>query len=53
MKFNFFTIYLKGEQKDTKTTTTSAQAPFVQQKQVDKIVAKHKDSFYTQTSEVA
>jgi hypothetical protein len=52
-KFSFFTICSKGEQKDTATTTTSAQAPSIQQKQVDKIAAKCKDSFYTQTSHVA
>jgi hypothetical protein len=46
-KFSFFTICSKGEQKDTATTTASAQAPSIQQKQVDKIVAKCKDSFYT------
>jgi hypothetical protein len=46
-KFIFFTIYSKGEQKDTSTTTTSPQAPSIQQKQIDKIVEKCKDSFYT------
>jgi hypothetical protein len=46
-KFSFFTICSKGEQKDTATTTTSTQAPSIQQKQVDKIVQKCKDSFYT------
>jgi hypothetical protein len=46
-KFSFFTICSKGEQKDTATTTASAQAPSIQQKQVDKIVAKCKDSFCT------
>jgi hypothetical protein len=52
-KFSFFTIYSKGEQKDTATTTASAQAPSIQQKQVDKVVEKHKDSFYTQSSKIA
>jgi hypothetical protein len=46
-KFSFFTIYSKGEQKDVATTTASAQAPSIQQKQVDKIAAKCKDSFCT------
>jgi hypothetical protein len=52
-KFSFFTICSKGEQKDTATTTASAQAPSIQQKQVDKIAAKCKDSFCTQASHVA
>jgi hypothetical protein len=52
-KFSFFTICSKGEQKDTATTTTSAQAPSIQQKQVDKIATKHKYSFCTQSSHVA
>jgi hypothetical protein len=52
-KFNFFTICSKGEQKDTATTTASAQAPSIQQKQVDKIATKCKDSFCTQASHVA
>jgi hypothetical protein len=52
-KFSFFTICSKGEQKNTATTAASVQAPFVQQKQVDKIEAKHKDSFCTQSSHVA
>jgi hypothetical protein len=46
-KFNFFTICSKGEQKDTTTTTALAQEPSIQQKQVDKIVEKCKDSFST------
>jgi hypothetical protein len=46
-KFSFFTICSKGEQKDTATTTASDQAPFIQQKLVDKIAAKHKNSFCT------
>jgi hypothetical protein len=29
-KFSFFTICSKGEQKDTTTTTASAQAPSIQ-----------------------
>jgi hypothetical protein len=52
-KFSFFTICSKGEQKDTATTTTSAQAPSIQQKQVDKNATNHKYSFCTQTSHVA
>jgi hypothetical protein len=39
-KFSFFAIYSKGEQKETATTTTSAQASFIQQKQVEKIATK-------------
>jgi hypothetical protein len=52
-KFSFFTIYSKGEQKDIGTTTTSPQAPSIQQKQVDKVATKHKDSFCTPSSHVA
>jgi hypothetical protein len=52
-KFIFSTICSKGEQKDTATTTASAQAPSIQQKQVDKVAAKHKDSFCTQSSKIA
>jgi hypothetical protein len=52
-KFIFFTIYSKGEQKDTATTTASTQAPSIQQKQVDKIVEKCKDSFCTKESHVS
>jgi hypothetical protein len=52
-KFIFSTICSKGEQKDTATTTASAQAPSIHQKQVDKVAAKHKDSFCTQSSHVA
>jgi hypothetical protein len=52
-KFSFFTIYSKGEQKDTATTTASAQAPSIQQKQVNKIVAKCKYSFYTREYHVS
>jgi hypothetical protein len=52
-KFPFFTIYSKGEQKDTANTTASAQAPSIQQKQVDKIEAKCKYSFCTWASHVA
>jgi hypothetical protein len=52
-KFIFFTICSKGEQNDTATTTALAQAPSIQQKQVDKVVEKHKDSFYTQSSKIA
>jgi hypothetical protein len=52
-KFSFFTICSKGEQKDTATTTASPQAPSIQQKQVDKVAAKHKYSFCTPSSHVA
>jgi hypothetical protein len=52
-KFSFFTICSKGEQKDTATTTASPPAPSIQQKQVDKVAAKHKDSFCTPSSHVA
>jgi hypothetical protein len=52
-KFIFFTICSKGEQKNTATTAASVQAPSIQQKQVDKIEEKHKDSFCTQSSHVA
>jgi hypothetical protein len=52
-KFIFSTICSKREQKDTATTTASAQAPSIHQKRVDKVAAKHKDSFCTQSSHVA
>jgi hypothetical protein len=52
-KFSFFTICSKGEQKDTATTTASPQAPSIQQKQVDKVATKRKDSFCTPSSHVA
>jgi hypothetical protein len=39
-KFSFFTICSKGEHKDTATTTASPQAPFIQQKQVEKVAEK-------------
>jgi hypothetical protein len=39
-KFIFFTICSNGEQKETATATTSAQAPFIQHKQVNKVAAK-------------
>jgi hypothetical protein len=52
-KFSFFTICSKGEQKDTATTTASPPAPSIQQKQVDKVAAKRKDSFYIPSSHVA
>jgi hypothetical protein len=52
-KFSFFTTCSKGEQKDIATTTASAQAPSIQQKQVDKVAIKRKDSFCTQSSHVA
>ena len=46
-KFSFFTIYSKGEQKDTATTAASPQTPSIQQKKVDKIAKNPKDYFYT------
>jgi hypothetical protein len=52
-KFIFSTICSKGEQKDTAATTASAKAPSIQQKQVDKLAAKHEDSFCTQSSKIA
>jgi hypothetical protein len=52
-KFIFSTICSKGEQKDTAATTSSTKAPSIQQKQVDKVAAKHKDSFCTQSSKIA
>jgi hypothetical protein len=52
-KFILFTLCSKGERKDTATTTASTQAPSIQQKQVDKIAEKRKDSFCTQSSHVA
>jgi len=52
-KFSFFTICSKGEQKDTATTTTSPQAPSIQQKQVNKAAKKHKYSFCTPSSHVS
>ena len=52
-KFIFSTICSKGEQTDIATTTASTQAPSIHQKQVDKVAAKHKDSFCTQASKIA
>jgi hypothetical protein len=52
-KFNFFTICLKGEHKDIATTIVSDQAPSIEQKQVDKIATKQKNSFCTQESHLA
>jgi hypothetical protein len=52
-KFIFSTICSKSEQKDTAATTASAKAPSIQQKQVDKVAAKHEDSFCTQSSKIA
>jgi hypothetical protein len=52
-KFSFFTICSKGEQKDTATTTTSPPTPSIQQKQVDKVAEKHKDSFCPPSFHVA
>jgi hypothetical protein len=49
-KFSFFTICSKGVQKDT---TASPQAPSIQQKQVEKVATKRKDSFCTPSSHVA
>jgi hypothetical protein len=51
-KFSFFTICSKGELKDIATTTTLAQTPSFQQKQVNKIATKHKNSFCTKISHV-
>jgi hypothetical protein len=45
--FSVFTISSKGEQKDTSTTSTLPPTPSIQQKQVDKVAAKRKDSFCT------
>src|ERR1700678_3512633 len=52
-KFIFSTICSKDEQKDTASTTASAKAPSIQQKQVDKVAAKHEDSLCTQPSKIA
>jgi hypothetical protein len=52
-KFIFSTICSNGEQKDTATTTASTKAPSIQQKQVDKVAAKHEDSFCTHSSKIA
>jgi hypothetical protein len=52
-KFSFFIVCSKGEQKNTATITASPQAPSIQQKQVDKVVEKCKDSFCTLSSHVA
>jgi hypothetical protein len=52
-KFSFFTICSKGEQKDIATTIVSPLAPSIQQKQVEKVATKHKDSFCTPSSHVA
>jgi hypothetical protein len=52
-KFSFFTICSEEEQKDTATTTTSPQAPSIQQKKVNKATKKHKDSFCTPSSHVS
>jgi hypothetical protein len=52
-KFIFFIICSKCEQKDTATTTTSTQEPYIQQKKVEKNEKNCKDSFYTQPSHVA
>jgi hypothetical protein len=52
-KFIFSTICSKGEQKDIAATTASAKAPSTQQKQVDKVAAKHEDSLCTQSSKIA
>jgi hypothetical protein len=49
-KFSFFTIYSKHEQKDTATTTVSEQEPSIQQNKLDKIAAKKKNFFFTQSS---
>jgi hypothetical protein len=47
IKFSFFTICSKGEQKDTATTSALPPTPFIQHKRVDKIAEKRKDSFCT------
>jgi hypothetical protein len=52
-KFIFFTICSNWEQKDTATATASPQVPSIQQKKVDKVAAKRKDSFCTHSSHVA
>jgi hypothetical protein len=52
-KFSFFTIYSKGEQKDTATTTGLPKAPSIQQKQVGKDATKCEDSFCTSSSHVS
>jgi hypothetical protein len=52
-KFSFFTICSKGEKNDTTTTTALPQAPSIQQKQVDKVATKGKDSFCTPSSHVS
>jgi hypothetical protein len=46
-KFNVLTICSKGEKNIIATTTASLQAPFIQQKQVDKVAVNHNDSFCT------
>jgi hypothetical protein len=46
-KVIFFTIYSKGEQKNIATTTTSPEAPSIQQKHVDKVAKKRKYSLCT------
>jgi hypothetical protein len=52
-KFIFSTICSKGEQKDIATTTASAQAPSIQQKQVNKVAKKHKYFFCTHSCKIA
>jgi hypothetical protein len=52
-KFSFFTICSKGEHKDIATTTALPRAPSIQEKQVDKVAAKRKDSFFTPSSHIA
>jgi hypothetical protein len=52
-KFSFFTICSKGEQKNTTTTTSLPQAPYIQQKQVDKATEKCNYSFFTPSSHVS
>ena len=46
-KFIFFTICSKGEQNKIATITAPVQAPFVQQKQVNKIEENCNDLFFT------
>jgi hypothetical protein len=52
-KFSFFTICSKGEQKDTATTSALPPTPSIQQKRVDKVAAKRKDSFCTPSPHAA
>jgi hypothetical protein len=53
VKFIFFTICSKGEQKDTETTIAFPKAPSIQKKQVDKAATKCKYCFCTFSSHVS